>query len=83
MPKTLEYTGSQSVTHSLWVKDDKQGFVQNKGFAYKNFLLGKKMRLEISGGPLGVKFKIQGHLGAGKGEKHALGQNCPKPDATI
>ena len=41
------------------------------------------MRLEISGGPLGVKFKIQGHLGAGKGEKHALGQNCPKPDATI
>ena len=41
------------------------------------------MRLEISGGPLGVKFRIQGHLGVGKGEKHPLGQNCPKADATI
>ena len=40
------------------------------------------MRLEISGGPLGVKFRIQGHLGVGKGEKHPLGQNCPKADAT-
>ena len=41
------------------------------------------MRLEISGGPLGVKFRIQGHLGVGKGEKHPLGQNCPKADATV
>ena len=41
------------------------------------------MRLEISGGPLGVKFGIQGHLGVGKGEKHPLGQNCPKADATV
>ena len=41
------------------------------------------MRLEISGGPLGVKLRIQGHLGVGKGEKHPLGQNCPKVDATI
>ena len=41
------------------------------------------MRLEISGGPLGVKFRIQGHLGVGKGEKHPLGQNCPKAGATI
>ena len=41
------------------------------------------MRLEISGGPLAVKFRIQGHLGVGKGEKHPLGQNCPKADATI
>ena len=41
------------------------------------------MRLEISGGPLGVKFGLQGHLGVGKGEKHPLGQNCPKADATI
>ena len=40
------------------------------------------MRLEISGGPLGVKFRIQGHLGVEKGEKHPLGQNCPKADAT-
>ena len=41
------------------------------------------MRLEISGGSLGVKFRIRGHLGVGKGEKHPLGQNCPKADATI
>ena len=41
------------------------------------------MRLEIWGGPLGVKFRIQGHLGVGKGEKHPLGQNCPKADATV
>ena len=41
------------------------------------------MRLEISGGPLGVKFGLQGHLGVGKGEKTPLGQNCPKADATI
>ena len=41
------------------------------------------MRLEISGGPLGVKFRIQGHLGVEKGEKHPLGQNCPKADATV
>ena len=41
------------------------------------------MRLEISGGPLGVKFRVQGYLGVGKGEKHPLGQNCPKADATI
>ena len=41
------------------------------------------MRLEISGGPFGVKLRIQGHLGVGKGEKHPLGQNCPKADATI
>ena len=41
------------------------------------------MRLEISGGPLGVKFRIQGHLGVGKGEKHPLGQHCPKADETI
>ena len=38
------------------------------------------MRLEISGGPLGVKLRIQGHLGVGK---HPLGQNCPKADATV
>ena len=50
---------------------------------FKNFLLAQKMRLEISGGPLGVKFRIQGHLGVGKGEKHPLGQNCPKADATV
>jgi len=49
----------------------------------KNFLLAQKMRLEISEGPLGVKFRIQGHSGVGKGEKHPLGQNCPKADATI
>ena len=49
----------------------------------KKFLLAQKMRLEISGGPLGVKFRIQGHLGVGKGEKHPLGQNCPKADAAI
>ena len=41
------------------------------------------MRLEISGGPLGVKFRIQGHLGVGKGQKHPFEQNCPKADATI
>ena len=41
------------------------------------------MRLEISGGPLGVKFRIQGHLGVGKAEKHPLGQHCPKADATV
>ena len=40
------------------------------------------MRLEISGGPLGVKFGLRGHLGFEKGEKHPLGQNCPKADAT-
>ena len=50
---------------------------------FKNFLLAQKMRLEISGRPLGVKFRIQGHLGVEKGEKHPLGQNCPKADATI
>ena len=51
---------------------------------FKNFFfLAQKMRLEISGGPLGVKFGLRGHLGAGKGEKHPLGQNCPKADATI
>ena len=50
---------------------------------FKNFLLAQKMRLEISGGPFGVKLRIQGHLGVGKGEKHPLGQNCPKADATI
>jgi len=31
---------------------------------------------------LGVKFRIQGHLGVGEAEKHPLGQNCPKADAT-
>ena len=41
------------------------------------------MRLEISEGPLGVKFRIQGHLGVGKGEKHPLGHNCPKANATV
>ena len=41
------------------------------------------MRLEILGGPLGVKFRIQGHLGVRKGEKPPFGQNCPKADATI
>ena len=41
------------------------------------------MRLEISGGPSGVKIRIRGHLGVVKGEKHPLGQNCPKADATI
>ena len=41
------------------------------------------MRLEILGGPLGVRFRIQGHRGVGKGEKHPFGQNCPKTDATI
>ena len=41
------------------------------------------MRLEISGGPLVVKFRIQGHLGVVKSEKHPLGQNCPKADPTI
>ena len=41
------------------------------------------MRFEISGERLGVKFRIQGHLGVGKGEKHPLGQNCPKADATV
>ena len=40
-------------------------------------------RFEISGGPLGVKFRIQGHLGVGKAEKHPLVQNCPKADATV
>ena len=50
---------------------------------FKKFLLAQKMRLEISGGPLGVKFRIQGHLGVGKAEKHPLGQNCPKADATV
>ena len=49
----------------------------------KIFLLAQKMRLEISGGPLGVRFRIQGHLGVGKGEKHPFGENCPKADATI
>ena len=46
---------------------------------FQNFLVAQKMRLEISG----VKLRIQGHLGVGKGEKHPLGQNCPKADATI
>ena len=41
------------------------------------------MRLEILGRPLGVKFRIQGHLGVGKGEKPPFGQNCPNADATI
>ena len=41
------------------------------------------MRLEISGGHLGIKFRIQGQLGVGKGEKHPLGQNCQKADAII
>ena len=41
-------------------------------FFFQKFLLAQKMRLEISGGPLGVKFRIQGHLGVGKGEKHPL-----------
>ena len=50
---------------------------------FQNLLLAQKMRLEISGGPLGIKFRIQGKLGVGKGEKHPLGQNCPKADATI
>ena len=54
-----------------------------ENFLFRKFLLAQKMRLEISGGPLGVKFRIQGHLGVGKGEKHPLGQNCPKADATI
>ena len=51
-----------------------------ENFFFKNFLLAQKMRLEISGA---VKFRIQGHLGVGKGEKHPLGQNCPKADATV
>ena len=49
----------------------------------QNLRLFQKMRLEILGGPFGIKFRIQGHLWVGKGEKHPLGQNCPKADATI
>ena len=41
------------------------------------------MRLDISRGLLGLKSRIQGDLGAVKGEKHHLGQNCPKADVTI
>ena len=41
------------------------------------------MRLEILGGPFGIKFIIQGHPGVGKGGKHPFGQNCPEADATI
>ena len=52
-------------------------------FFFKFFWLAQKMRLEILGGPLGVKFRIQGHLGVGKGEKPPFEQHCPKADATI
>ena len=45
--------------------------------------MAQKIRLEISRGLLGLKFRIQGDLGVGKGEKHHLGQNCSKADATI
>ena len=41
------------------------------------------MRLEISGGPLGVKPAIQAHLGVENIERHTFGQNCPKSDATV
>ena len=48
-------------------------------FFFKNFLLAQKMRIEISGGPLGVKFRIQGQLGVGKGEKTLLDKIVQKP----
>ena len=50
---------------------------------FKKFLLHQKLRLEISGGPLGVKKSILAHLVVENPEKHTFGQNCPKYDATV
>ena len=52
-------------------------------FFIKKFLLAQKLHLKISGGTLGIKSRIQSHLGVENGEKHPLGQNCPIADATI
>jgi len=37
-------------------------------------MFSQKLRLKISWGPLGVKSRIQSHLGVGNGEKHPLEQ---------
>ena len=62
-----------------WTKKKFENFVPIP----EKFLLVQKLRLEFSRGPLGVKSRIQSHLGVGNGEKHPLGQNCPKADATV
>ena len=49
----------------------------------EKFSLHQKLRLEISGGSLGVKPAIQAHLGVENPEKHTFEQNCPKSDATV
>ena len=50
---------------------------------FKKILFHQKLRLQISGGPLGVKPAIQAHLGVEIPEKHTFGQNCQKSDATV
>ena len=50
---------------------------------FKKILLHQKLRLEISGGPLGAKPAIQAHLGVENLEKLTFGQTSPKSDATV
>ena len=49
----------------------------------EKILLYQKLRLEISGRPLGVKKSTLAHLVAENSEKHTFGQNCPQYDATV